>query len=158
MKLLASNRKMTLAVVAGFAVVLAAGCLWFFAPSAATPDSTLLTKRMNAAINLGWGWLHAEDVHVVAQERRGDKHTVTFSYSVVLDKDEDELPPEERVRFREFLPMCSHLPIARKTACPVYETIIFADTKEYGWMPMLFIQYRPEMLHAIANWQKSAIQ
>lgn len=157
MKLSASSRKIALAV-AGFAVTLTAGCLWFFASSGSAPDDALLARRMNAAINLGWGWLHAEDVRVVAQEKRGGNYAVTFSYSVVIDKDENELSLEERERFRQFLPMCSHLPIARGTACPLRETMLFADTKEYGWMPELFIQYRPEMLQAIADWQEPITQ
>jgi len=157
MKLSASSSKIALAV-AGFAVLAAAGCLWFFASVGVAPDNALLTKRMTAAVNLGWGWLRAEDVRVVAREKRGGKYSVTFSYSVVIDKDEDELPPEERERFRQFLPMCSYLPIARGTSCPLRETLFFADTKEYGWMPELFIQYRPEMLQAIADWQEPATQ
>lgn len=157
MKRSTSSRKIALPV-AGFAVALTAGCLWFFASSGSAPDDALLTKRMNAAINLGWGWLRAEDIRVVAQEKRGGNYAVTFSYSVVLDKDEDELPLEERERFRQFLPMCSDFPIARGTACPLQETMLFADSKEYGWMPELFIQYRPEMLQAIANWQEPATQ
>jgi hypothetical protein len=157
MKLSALSPKIALAVT-GFAVALTAGCLWFFASSGSAPDDALLTRRMNAAINLGWGWLRAEDVRVVAREKKGGKYAVTFSYSVVIDKDEDELPPEERERFREFLPMCSHLPVAKGTACPLRETMLFADTKEYGWMPDLFIHYRPEMLQAIADWQEPAAQ
>jgi hypothetical protein len=141
-----------------FVVFLAAGCLWFLVSSDAVPDDALLTKRVTAAVNLGWGWLCAEDVRVVAREKRGGKYTVTFSYSVVIDKDEDELPPEERERFRQFLPMCSYLPIARGTSCPLRETMLFADTKEYGWMPELFIQYRPEMLQDIADWQEPVSQ
>ena len=152
MKLSTSNRKSTFAV-AGLAVVLLAGGLWFFVSSGAAPDDAMLTQRMSAAINLGWGWLRAEDVRVVTREKRGGNYAVTFSYSVLIDKDEDELPPEERERFRQFLPMCSHLPIARGIPCPLRETMLFADTKEYGWMPELFIQYRPEMLQAIAAWK-----
>lgn len=157
MKLSASSRKIALAV-AGFTVTLTAGCLWLFASSGSAPDDALLTRRMNAAINLGWGWLRAEDVRVVAQKKNGGKYAVTFSYFMVIDKDEDELPPEERERFRQFLPMCSDLPIARGTVCPLREAMLFADTKEYGWMPELFIQYRPEMLQAIADWKEPTMQ
>jgi len=155
MKLSASSSKILYAV-AVCALVFLAGYRWFVASSDPAPDDALLARRMNAAINLGWGWLHAEDVRVVGREKSGGKYAVTFSYSVVIDKNEDELPQEEQERFRQFLPMCSYLPIARGISCPLRETMFFADTKEYGWMPELFIQYRPELLQAIADWQKPA--
>ena len=124
----------------------------------AAPDDSLLTRRLSAVINLGWNWLQAEEVRIVAREKREGKYAVIVSYSVLIGKDADELSPEERARFRQYLPMCSHLPIARGTSCSIQETVLFVDAKEYGWMPELVIQYRPEMMQAVAAWQEPAAQ
>ncbi|MDR2726829.1 MAG: hypothetical protein LBC10_02400 [Deltaproteobacteria bacterium] len=146
-----SNPKRVFAVAG---VVIAAACLWFFASSGSAPDEALLIRRMRATISLGWGWLHAKDMRVVAYEKKGEKYAVTFSYSVVIDRDEAALPLEERERFRRFLPMCSELPIAQGTACSLQEEMLFTKTKEYGWMPELFARFRPELLQAVADWKE----
>ena len=130
----------------------AAACAWLFLASPAKPDEALLARRMKGSIVLGWGWLHAEKVSVIALEKQGDNYAVSFDYVVILDKDEAALSPQEQARFRQFLPMCSDLPIARGTSCPLQEEMTFVNTREHGWMPELFIRYRPEMLPAIAAW------
>jgi len=153
MKTSVSNKRPILAAAVVVAA-LAAAALWFSVPSGSAPDETLLIRRTEASIVLGWGWLHTQDMRIVALEKKGDKYAVTFSYSVVIDRDEAALPQEEQERFRRFLPMCSHLPIARGMSCPLREEMIFVHTKEYGWMPELFVSYRPEMLQAIADWKQ----
>ena len=152
MKPSASNRKPVFAV-AGLAAILAAG-LWFFAPSAPAPEEALLIRRMKAAISIGWGWLHARDVCVVAREKKGDGYAVTFSYSIRIDKNEAALPPEEQTRFRHYLPMCAELPISEGTVCALREEMFFVNTEDYGWMPELFAKFhRSKMLQAIADWK-----
>jgi len=141
-------------VAGGLALALAAAALWLLVFSDSVPDDALLIRRMNASINLGWGWLHTKDMRVVAREKKGSNYSVTFSYSVVIDRDEALLPPEERERFRRFLSMCSAIPITRGASCPLEEEMLFVNTKEYGWMPELFIRLRPEMLQAIAGWKE----
>ncbi len=140
-------------VVAAALVVAVALCLWLFVFSGSKPDEALLIQRMKASISLGWGWLHVENISIARQETQGGNYTVTFDYSVVLDQDEAALPPEERMRFRRFLPMCSNLPIARGTSCSLREEMLFVHTWRYGWMPDPFIKFRPELLKDIADWK-----
>ena len=155
MKLSALNPKPVF-VAAGLAAILAAAGLWFFTPSDPAPEEALLIRRMKAAISVGWGWLHARDVRVVACVKKGEGYAVTFSYSVLIDKDDAALPPEERERFRHYLPMCADLPIARGTTCALREEMFFVNTEEYGWMPELFARFhRSKMLRAIADWKES---
>ena len=155
MKPSAASRKRILAVPVVVMALAAAG-MWFFASSGSAPDEALLNRRMEASIALGWGWLRAKDMRVVACERKGDNYAVSFSYVVVIDKDEAALPLEERERFRRFLPMCSTLPIAKGTACSLQEEMRFVHSKEHGWMPELFVRLRPELLQAIADWKEPA--
>jgi len=154
MKPLTSNRKFA-CIAAGFAVAVAAVCLGCSALEGAAPEDALLIRRMHAVINLGWGWLHAKDLRIVAREKKGGDYAVTFSYAVLVDKDASALPPEEQERFRRFLPMCSDLPIAKGTSCTVQEEeMLFVNTEKYGWMPELLVRYRPELLQSVADWKE----
>lgn len=133
-------------VLASCGVLFILGVAYFMLKGDPTPDRALLEKRTRAAIELGWGWLGAENMQVRNLECSGNRCNVTFSYTVVVKAEETTLDQAEKSRFRTYLPMCEKIPLNKGSRCELEESITYIDTPEYGWMPEAFVQHQPAML------------
>ncbi len=150
MKPLAFGRK-RLALFFCIAVCVAGLIFWlvFIGKGRELPEEKLAAQRLSTAIALGWGWLHAEDVAVLSMRPVGRNVAVTFAYTVVINKDKADLSPDEIERFFTFMPMCGEAALVKNGHCSMEETLEYTHTEEYGWMPRVFVDFRPEMLPLI---------
>ena len=71
------------------------------------PEPKLLEQRTGAFIDIGWSWLHAENVRLLRGSWQGERYSAVFEYDIVLDAAVESLPAFERERFATFLPMCA---------------------------------------------------
>ncbi len=152
MKLSANARK---AIAAGALAVAVAAGGWLMRSGGDLPSRELLRLRAEAVINLGWNFLHAEEITVDGLERGGKGCRADLSYMLVLDRDEAQLAPEQAERFRRFLPMCADVELRRGNRCFVRESMIFVDTETYGWMPEPLVQLQPQALPLVAGYGKN---
>lgn len=118
------------------------------------PDKKNLIQRINASINIGWGWIHAEKTSIKDIKRHKDQIKVKASYALVINRNEGEISPAEIQRYHDYLPMCREVLIRRTMRCKVEEEIYFTKTAEYGWMPSTISEARPELMPAISAWRK----
>ncbi|MDL2272914.1 hypothetical protein LJC23_07800 [Desulfovibrio sp. OttesenSCG-928-I05] len=149
------GRKRTAILVCAAVCVAALGLWLFFSEDAVEgPEEALAAERFASSIALGWGWLHAEDVSVQSMQRAtsragsnsGRDVAVTFSYTIVVDRDKSELPAAEIDRYYKYLPMCGDAALTPGGRCAMEETMDYTLTTEFGWMPKAFVDFRPELL------------
>jgi hypothetical protein len=118
------------------------------------PEEEVLEQRTKAFIDIGWSWLHAENVRFLRGSWEGDRYLGVFEYEVVSDAQMDLLPEAEKERFAVFLPMC--LGRNMNTGCHVLETVPFVRSGEYGWMPEFSLRLGREQLAFIAKGREKA--
>ncbi|MDR1947513.1 MAG: hypothetical protein LBQ51_10175 [Desulfovibrio sp.] len=130
-----------------------AGYVFF---SAKAPDGKILQQRMSAVIDMGWPWLHVENMSVASLDLK-DKNRceVRFVYELVFDVDGPALSEDEKSRFSQFLPMCADTDLRKGARCKVGETMLFVVTREYGWMPEPAVRVTPWNLARIAAWKET---
>lgn len=133
------------------AVFLVLFFLWFFEHESKeeAPNEDDLSRRFAAAVELGWGWLHLEDLKILSLEESGKDYLVKFKYTVVPELDKAELPETQIDRFRHFLPMCPETSLVKGGRCSVREPVLFVFTRKFGWMPKVFLEGRPDLLPEI---------
>ena len=150
MKLLAFVRNHLILFFCALACI--AGCaywLLFTDDSMLYPEEKLAAERFSTATALGWGWLHVEDVTVRSMKPAGKNVNITFAYTVVVDKESEELSERERELFYKFLPTCGEAALTKGGRCSMEEMMEYTLTEKYGWMPSAFVEYRPELLPSI---------
>ena len=115
------------------------------------PDESILEDRLAATVNLGWGWVKAENVSLEKKEDTETGIMGTFSYTLVIQKDAHLLPPEAIATFRTHVPQCRSVPIQKGKRCSLEETLLFVESSTFGWVPEIVVRQRPELLNYIAN-------
>lgn len=128
-------------------------CLMVLVVSACSsgPDESILENRLAATIDLGWGWVKAENVSLEKKEDTESGIMGTFSYTLVIQKDAHLLPPEAITTFRTYVPQCRSVPIQKGKRCSLEETLLFVESTTFGWVPDVVVQQRPELLVHIAD-------
>lgn len=113
------------------------------------PDEDTLEQRLATTIDLGWGWLKAENVILQQTETTNRGIMGTFSYTLVIQKDAHLLPQDAVTTFRKHIPQCKSVPIQKGKRCTLEETLLFVESATYGWVPDIIAQERPELLEYI---------
>lgn len=115
------------------------------------PDEGILEDRLAATIDLGWGWIKAENVNLEKSEITDTGIIGKFSYTLVIEKDAHLLPQEAIITFRTHVPQCKSVPIQKGKRCTLEETLLFVESSTFGWVPEVVVRQRPELLEYIAE-------
>lgn len=118
-----------------------------------SPEDSILEKRLSATIDLGWGWVKAENVVLNDSHQTGEGVIGSFTYDLVIQKDAHLLPQTAVDTFRKFIPQCNSVPIQKGKRCVIEETLLFVESSSYGWVPEVVTRLRPELLGPISAWE-----
>lgn len=137
--------------------------LFFFLPACSffaknEPEAAVLEQRTKALIDVGWSWLHAENVRLLRASWQGERYIGIFEYEIVSDVEMGLLPEFEKERFSIFLAMCEGRMINIGSRCHVLESISFIETDEYGWMPELSLHLGKEQLAFISENREKTVR
>jgi hypothetical protein len=115
------------------------------------PEAVVLEQRTRAFIDIGWSWLHAENIRFLRGSWQGERYLAVLEYEIVSDAELELLSEFEKERFSFFLPMCADRTIQAGSRCRLAETVPFVNSGEYGWMPEFSLRLGDEQLAFIAR-------